>query len=172
MCPHDKIIYGSRTYQILYLPHDTFQEDNPCDIKKKKVDVVFTSFSGIDSSEMLFEAIKKKDEFKVFLGAPSFPIMTKQPWAVDGSLLPAFYEFTRRVYKSYLNRFDKYGDMFGGIYQSFEVFLGGASLDENAVKAYNVTKDLTHAILNRKYALSPYPSANKDFVQSTVDMHV
>lgn len=43
-------------------------------------------------------------------------------------------------------------------------YLGGSSLDQNALDAYNVTQRLTHQILNRKYALSPYPSANKDFV--------
>lgn len=93
---------------MLYLPHEKFQQENPCDIKKKLIDVLFISYAGIDSSEILFEAIKDKANFSVYLGAPSFPVLVKQPWAVDGALLPALYEFTRRVYLSYKARFEKY----------------------------------------------------------------
>lgn len=35
-----------------------------------------------------------------------------------------------------------------------------------------MTRNLTRQILNRSYVLSPYPSANKDFVKSTIELHV
>lgn len=121
-CPFDRIVYGSRVYHMLYLAHDSFQQDNPCDLKKKRVDVLFVSYAGTDSSEILFDVIKAKTNFSVYLGSPYLPVQVKAPWAIDKDLLPPFFEFTKRVYKSYLERFDSYGKLFGGIYQAYEVY--------------------------------------------------
>lgn len=109
-------------------------------MQNKNVDVLFVSFSGIDSSEILFDVLKSRPSFRVYLGSPYLPVPAEYPWAVDKDLLPPLFEFTKRVYQSYMARFDKYGRIFAGIYEAFELYLGGESLDANALYAYDVLK--------------------------------
>lgn len=118
VCEHDRIIYGSRIYQILYLPHST--QTDVCDIKNKDVDAVFINYSGVDSTQLLFDAVKGQ-EFEIYIGAPGVPVNPALPSLIDKELLPSFYEFTKRVLKYYHAAYDKYGSLFAGVYQSFEV---------------------------------------------------
>lgn len=172
-CPYDYKIKGSRVYHILYVPHDA-QQENPCDVRGKKVDVIMTYFSGIDSKELMFKTIqeKKLNHFKVYLGSPYIPVMASSPFLVDGSILPAFYEFTKRVYESYQKKYLKY-PVFSGVYQAMETGMGFGEMDKNLISAYEVLYKMTHEMLDKKVVLSPYGNAFKDQVSSTsIDLHV
>lgn len=134
---------------------------------------MFVSFAGIDSSELLFEAAKNRTGFQIFLGSPYLPVPVKNPFVANPDLFPAVFEFTRRVYLSYMDRFDQYGSLFGGIYEAFETYMGTDQMDLNAIYAYDYLRNLTHNVLKgRLFVLSPYVNANKDLVQTSLQMHI
>lgn len=79
--------------------------------------------------------------FQAYLGMPNYPVPVNAPWDVDPSLMPAYNEWTRRLFVDYTSR---YGHMksFAGVYQPMELCMCGDSMLQHVLDAYNQTATL------------------------------
>ncbi|XP_061177177.1 uncharacterized protein LOC133185900 [Saccostrea echinata] len=101
-CPkYDKRITTVYTYFRIVLPgkHDS----GSCEFNGMDVVVLFTSFSGPDAQEILLESASVRN-ISVYFGVPRLP----RSWEfgnIDKELLPAYFEWVRRVMGDHKSRY-------------------------------------------------------------------
>ncbi len=151
-----KIQVGERTYWRIVLPHQSGQ--SPCVFDGGTYDVLLTWFEGVESSSLMLDTADRMG-LDVYLGMPSAPPLSAQPWNVDTALRPAYLEWARRVLEDYASRHGGHPS-FAGVYQSFEVSLQSSGLN-GIYDTYGMVGDIVHAVLpDEAYVLSPYWDVN------------
>ena len=126
------------------LPNETGQD--ACALSSgQSANVLIVYFNGIDSKEILLHEADKR-QMEVYLGSafyfadvkvivwllthalyplvPGLPILDDAPWTVNPALLPAFYEWNRRVLTDYSVRHASHASL-RGVYQILELSLSG-----------------------------------------------
>ncbi|XP_062601757.1 uncharacterized protein LOC134263430 [Saccostrea cucullata] len=101
-CPkYDRKITTEYTYFRIVLPGK--QDGGSCEFNGMDIVVLFTSFSGPDAHEILLESASVRN-ISVYFGVPRLP----RSWEygnIDKELLPAYFEWVRRVMGDHKSRY-------------------------------------------------------------------